>query len=123
EFNKRNSKIQMRYLPLGTSEGISQISHGSGDFAAGEVPLTAKERTTGRLIEVPAVIIAIVPIYNLPGVSGELRFSGEVLAEIFLGQVKPWNSPSIAKLNPSLSLPDMPIKVVNRPAGRDRTTS
>ncbi len=118
EYNKRNPKIQMRYLPLGTSEGISQIFHGSGDFAAGEVPLSAKERTEGNLLEVPSVLIGIVPIYNLPDIQRELRFSGEVLAEIFLGQIKNWNSSSIAKLNPGVSLPDLPIRVVHRPAGK-----
>jgi phosphate transport system substrate-binding protein len=118
EYNKRNPKMQVRYLPLGTSEGIKQISHGSGDFAAGEVPLSAKERAEGNLIELPSVLITIVPIYNLPGIRGEMRFSGEVLAEIFLGQIKTWNSPAIAKLNPNLSLPELPIKVVYRPAGK-----
>lgn len=118
EYNKRSPKRQVRYLPLGTSEGIKQISHGSGDFAAGEVPLTAKERSEGRLIELPALLIGIVPIYNLPGVRGEMRFSGDVLAGIFLGQIKTWNSPAIAKLNPNTSLPDLPIKVVYRPAGK-----
>src|SRR5260370_39971836 len=108
----------MHDVPLGRSESIRQISLGSGDFAAGEVPLTAKERAAGGLIEVPALLIGIVPIYNLPGLHGELRFSGVVLAEIFLGQVKTWSSPSIARLNPNLSLPDMPIKVVYRPAGK-----
>ena len=118
QYDKRNPKIQMRYLPIGTSEGIKQISHGSGDFAAGEVPLTATERAEGGLIEVPALLIGIVPIYNLPGVQGEMRFSGEVLARIFLGQIKTWDSPALARLNPSLSLPDLPIKVVYRPAGK-----
>ena len=118
QYNRRNPKIQMRYIPLGTSQGIKQISHGSGDFAAGEAPLTAQERAAGGLIEVPALLIGIVPIYNLPGLHGELRFSGAVLAEIFLGQVKTWSSPSIARLNPNLTLPDMPIKVVYRPAGK-----
>ena len=108
----------MRYLALGTSESIKQISEGSGDFAAGEVPLTAKERADGGLIEVPAILIGIVPIYNLPGVAGELRLTGAVLADVFLGHVKTWNSPSIAKLNPQLSLPELPIKVVYRPAGK-----
>jgi phosphate transport system substrate-binding protein len=118
EYNKRTPKIQMRYLPLGTSEGINQISHGNGDFAAGEVPLSAKERSEGSLIEIPSVVIAIVPIYNLPGTQGELRFSGTVLADIFLGRVKTWNSPALAKINPHLSLPDLPIKVIYRPAGK-----
>jgi len=118
EYGKRNSNIQMKYLPIGTSEGIKQISHGSGDFGAGEVPLSAKERSEAGLVEIPAAIIAIVPIYNLPGLQQELRLSGEVLAEIFLGDVKTWNAPQIAKLNPGVSLPDLPIQVVNRPAGK-----
>ena len=79
EYNKRSSAIQLQYLPLGTVEGIKQISHGSGDFGAGEVPLTAKERSEGNLTELPVVLIAIVPIYRLPGVTQELRFSGELV--------------------------------------------
>ena len=118
QYNKRSAKIQMRYLALGTSEGINQVSRGSGDFAAGEVLLTSKERSEYKLVQLPAVIIGIVPIYNVPGVQGELRFSGPLLAEIFLGRVKNWNSPAIAKLNPSAALPDLPIKVVYRPAGK-----
>ncbi len=118
EYNKRNPGIQMKYVPLGTSEGIQLISQGSGDFGAGEAQLTAAERKEGNLIELPAVLIGIVPIYNLPGVHTELRFSGELLADIFLGQVKTWSAPQIAKLNPDVSLPSLPIKVVYRPAGK-----
>jgi phosphate transport system substrate-binding protein len=118
EYNKRNPAIQMRYVPLGTSEGIKQIAQGSGDFGAGEAQLTAAERKEGNLIELPAVLIGIVPIYNLPGVHAELRFSGELLADIFLGQVKTWNAPQIAKLNPNVSLPNLPIRVIYRPAGK-----
>jgi len=118
EYNKRNPAFQMRYLPIGTSESIGQVSHGVGDFGAGEAPLTDKQRADGGLIEVPAILIAIVPIYNLPGVKGELRLSGAVLADIFLGRIRTWNSASIAQLNPQLSLPDLPIKVIYRPAGK-----
>jgi phosphate transport system substrate-binding protein len=118
EYSKRNSNIQMRYLPVGTSEGIKQISHGVGDFGAGEAPLTEVERKEGGLIELPVVLIGIVPIYNLPGVHQELRLSGEVLAEIFMGDVKMWNAPQIAKLNPDITVPGMAIQVVNRPAGK-----
>lgn len=117
-FNKKSPQTQLRYLATGTSEGIEEISHGSGDFAAGEVPLTGVLRSRGQLIEIPAVLIAIVPIYNLPEIHSELRFSGDVLAEIFLGQIKNWNSPEIAKLNPNVRFPDLPIKVVYRPAGK-----
>ncbi|HEY6301862.1 MAG TPA: phosphate ABC transporter substrate-binding protein PstS [Terriglobales bacterium] len=118
EYGKRNPNIQMRYLPIGTSEGIKQISHGVGDFAAGEAQLTDKERKEGSLIELPVVLIAIVPIYNVPDIHQGLRLSGDVLAEIFLGDVKNWNAAPIAKLNPEITLPNLPIQVVNRPAGK-----
>jgi len=117
EYAKRGTNAQMRYLPIGTSEGIKQISHGSGDFGAGEVRLTADERAEASLIELPAVLIAIVPIYNLPEVR-ELKLSGEVLAAIFLGDVKTWNAPQIAKLNAEATLPNLPIEVFNRPGGK-----
>ncbi len=118
EYGKHNPHIQMRYLPVGTSEGIKQISHGVGDFGAGEAQLPDKERKEEGLIELPVVLIGIVPIYNLPEVHQELRLSGEVLAEIFLGEIKNWNAAAIAKLNPEISLPNLPIQVVNRPAGK-----
>jgi phosphate transport system substrate-binding protein len=118
EYGKHNPRIQVRYMPNGTSEGIKQISHGAGDFGAGEVRLTESERKEGGLIELPAVLIGIVPIYNLPDVHQQLRLSGEVLAEIFLGEVKMWNAPSIARLNPNMTLPSLGIQVVNRPGGK-----
>lgn len=118
EFGKRDPNVQMRYVPIGTSEGIKQISHGAGDFGAGEARLTEKEKKDGGLIELPVVIVGIAPIYNLPDVHGELRLSGEVLAEIFLGEIKTWDAPPITKLNPDLSLPNLQIQVVNRPGGK-----
>ena len=117
EYGKHNSHIQMRYLPVGTSEGIKQISHGVGDFGAGEAQLTDSERKDG-LIEIPVVLIGIVPIYNLPDIHQDLRLTGEVLAEIFLGEIKNWNAVPIAKLNPEITLPNLPIQVINRPAGK-----
>lgn len=118
EFGNQSAGIQMRYLPVGTDVGIKQISHGAGDFSAGEAQLTEKERKEGSLIELPVVMIAIVPVYNLPDVKAELRLSGEVLAAIFFGEVKTWNAPQIAKLNPGVILPSLAIRVVNRPAGK-----
>ncbi len=118
EYGSHKPNVQMRYLTVGTSEGIKTISHGSGDFAAGEAQLTEKERKEGSLIELPVVLIGIVPIYNLSDVHQELRLSGEVIAGIFLGEIKMWNAPQIAKLNPDLSLPSVPIQVINRPAGK-----
>jgi phosphate transport system substrate-binding protein len=118
EYSKRNTTIQLRYLPVGTSEGIKQISHSAGDFAAGEAQLTEKERKEDSLLELPIVLIAIVPVYNIPDVHQELRLSGDVLAGIYLGEIKTWNAPQIARLNPEASLPNLPIQVINRPAGK-----
>lgn len=122
EFNKLSRAVQMQYQPLGTSEGIKLISGskeelGKTDFSAGEILLTDQERTNGQLIQLPAVIIGIVPIYNLPG-NPELKFTGEILAQIFLGRIKMWNAAQIARLNPGIFLPAQPIKVVYRPGGK-----
>lgn len=117
DYNRRNPAIQLQYMALGTSEGIKQISNGVSDFGAGEILLSAAERDSANLVELPTALIAIVPIYNLPGVH-DLKFNGELLAEIFLGEVKTWNDPRIVKLNPGVTLPSMQISVVYRPAGK-----
>src|SRR4249920_3475670 len=64
-YNQNNKTVQLQYVPLGTIEGITQITHGTSDFGAGEVPLTAEERRLGNLTELPVLLIGIVPIYNL----------------------------------------------------------
>jgi phosphate ABC transporter phosphate-binding protein len=116
-YNARFPNKQMKYLPIGTSEGINNIQHNVGDFAAGEIPLMPKEMNDSGLIELPVAVVAIVPIYNL-GMNPDLHFSGEVLAEIYMGHIKTWNDPKIARLNPDINLPDIPIIVFNRPAGK-----
>jgi phosphate transport system substrate-binding protein len=118
EYGKHDSKVQLRYVPVGTEEGIKEVSHGTGDFAAGELPLSEKQRSEDNLVELPVAIIGIVPIYNVPHIQQELRLSGEVLADIYLGVIKNWNAPQISKLNPGVDLPDLPIKVVQRPQGK-----
>jgi phosphate transport system substrate-binding protein len=119
EFNKKDSKIQVRYLSMSTVEGIKQISSGSGDFAAGEIPLTPEQMQNGKvsLTQIPTVVVGIVPIYNLPG-NPEVNFSGEVLAHIFMGTITNWKDPRITKLNPRLKLPDLQIAVVHRTPGK-----
>ncbi|HET9838340.1 MAG TPA: phosphate ABC transporter substrate-binding protein PstS [Candidatus Angelobacter sp.] len=116
-YNQNNKTVQLQYLAMGNVEGIAQITKGTSDFGAGELPLSADERSAGNLTELPVVMIGIVPIYNLPG-NPQLRLSGEVLAEIYLGTIKSWNDPAIRKLNPSSNLPNMQITVVYRPAGK-----
>jgi phosphate transport system substrate-binding protein len=117
-YNQRNGPFQMDYVPFGSAEGILQVANGKSDFGAGEVLLNAEERAKGNLVELPVAIIGIVPVYNLPGVHENLRFNGELLAQIFLGEVKSWNDPRITKLNPGVSLPNMAIEVVYRPGGK-----
>jgi phosphate transport system substrate-binding protein len=116
-YNQNNRTVQLQYLPLGTIEGIAQITHGTSDFGAGEVPLTAEQRRLGNLTELPVVLIGIVPIYNLPNIPN-LRLSGDVLAEIYLGQITHWNDPAIVKLNPGTALPNLAIRLIYRPAGK-----
>src|ERR1700730_6846047 len=94
-------------------------SQGVGDFGGGEVPLSEAQSHKGKhpLLQFPTVLVAIVPIYNLPR-EQELRFSGELLPDIFLGNIKNWKDARIAKLNPGVELPDLPIAVVHRSSGK-----
>lgn len=119
EYNKTNSRVQVRYLALGTSESIHQVSQGSGDFGGGEIPLSRDEMRGGKvaLVQIPTVLVGIVPVYNLPG-NPEINFSGEVLAGIYLGKIRSWRDPHVVKLNPGINLPDLPISVVHRTAGK-----
>jgi phosphate transport system substrate-binding protein len=116
-YNQNNKTVQLQYVPMGTIEGIAQITHGTSDFGAGEIPLTPEERRLGNLTELPVVLIGIVPIFNLPGIQN-LRLSGDVLADVYLGRISHWNDPAIVKLNPGVALPNLPIRVIYRPAGK-----
>ncbi|MFL6312651.1 MAG: phosphate ABC transporter substrate-binding protein PstS [Terriglobales bacterium] len=116
-YNENSKTVQLQYLPLGTMEGIAQITHGTSDFGAGEVPLTVEQRRLGSLTELPVVLIGIVPIYNLPNIQN-LRLSGDVLAQVYLGHITQWNDPAIVKLNPGITLPNLPIRVIYRPGGK-----
>lgn len=119
EFNQENNAAQVRYLPLGTEDSIKQISHGVGDFGDGEVPLSDEQMhgAASGLISLPAVLVGIVPVYNLPG-NPELNFSGELLGEIYLGTVKNWQDARIVKLNPGVALPNLPLKIIHRSPGK-----
>jgi phosphate transport system substrate-binding protein len=119
QFNSKNSAVQMRYLSMSTIDGIANVSKGTGDFAAGEIPLSEEQMHGSKvtLIQIPSVVVGLVPIYNLAG-QPQLRFSGKLLSQIFLGTIKNWRDPAIAKLNPGVSLPDLPIKVVHRTGGK-----
>ena len=114
QYAKLHSDVQVRYLPLGTAQSIKEIAEGTGDFGGGEIPLTDAQKHNGKhtLTQLPTVLVAIVPIYKLPG-KPDLRFSGDVLAQIYLGNIKNWKDPQIAHLNPGVDLPDLAISVVH----------
>jgi phosphate transport system substrate-binding protein len=114
DYGKAQAGVQVRYLPLGTSQSLKEIKEGTGDFGGGEIPLAEAQKQAGKykLVQFPTVLVAIVPIYKLPG-KPELRFSGELLAGIFSGNIKNWNDPRIAKLNPGVALPDLTINVIH----------
>jgi phosphate transport system substrate-binding protein len=120
EYNKLSPAVQVRYLSTGTVKGIEDISRGVGDFAAGELPMSDEQLKAVKtpILHIPTVLVAIVPIYHVPGVRGNLRFSGPVLAEIFLGTIKFWDDPAIKELNPGQLLPHLEIAVVHRTEGK-----
>jgi len=117
DYNKLSPKVQVRYLSTGTVKGIEDISRGVGDFAAGEVPMSDAQLSGSAILQIPTVLVAIVPIYHVPGVKG-LHFSGAVLAEIFLGNIKAWDDPKIKEINAGQTLPHLDITVVHRTEGK-----
>jgi phosphate transport system substrate-binding protein len=120
EFHQQQPSTDIRYMATGTAESARNILAGSGDFGGGDAPIPeALLHTAGRaILELPAVLIGIVITYELPDVKGELKLTGPVLANIFLGKIKSWNDPAIAKLNPDMKLPELPIQVLHRNEGK-----
>jgi phosphate transport system substrate-binding protein len=123
EYNKRRPEIQVSYNSIGSGAGVQQFTAGTVFFGATDLPMTdAQLQAAGRpVLHLPTVIGGVVPIYNLPGVSAVLNFSGPVLAKIFLGEITHWNDPAIAALNPHVTLPASDILVVHRSDGSGTT--
>jgi phosphate transport system substrate-binding protein len=120
EYHKVNPAVVIRYLPQGTGESGIDIISGSGDLGGGDAPIPDKQLKDAAtpILQLPSVLIGIVIVYNLPDTPGELRLSGPVVADIFLGKTKTWNDPAIAKLNPEMKLPARPIQVIHRTEGK-----
>jgi phosphate transport system substrate-binding protein len=118
-YHEHNPRVEIRYLPEGTGQSAALVLKGSGDFGGGDAPISGDQLRTGKqeIIELPTVLIGIVVVYNVP-LTGPLKLSGPVLADIFLGKVKHWNDPEIAKLNPDIKLPAMPITTFHRTDGK-----
>jgi len=115
EMYKAASGNGLNYQSVGSGAGIKQIKAKTVDFGASDMPLPANELAAAGLFQFPAVMGGVVPIVNLPGVApGQVRLSGAVLADIFLGKITKWNAQPIAALNPGVKLPADDITVVRR---------
>ena len=118
----QDNGLQVNYQSIGSGGGIAQIKAGTVDFGASDAPLSSKDLNDAGLAQFPIVIGGIVPVVKLAGVeAGQLKLSGPVLADIFLGKVKKWDDPAIAQLNQGVKLPSEAITVVHRSDGSGTT--
>jgi phosphate transport system substrate-binding protein len=116
------TKVKVNYQSIGSGGGIAQIKAKTVDFGASDDPLKPEDLQKDGLFQFPTLIGGVVPIVNIPGIeSGKLTLSPQVLVDIFLGKIKNWNDPAIAKLNPGVKLPDLAITVVHRADGSGTT--
>jgi phosphate transport system substrate-binding protein len=118
EYNKLHPDVEINYQSIGSGGGIRQLTEQTVFFGASDAPMTDEQigKAPGNILHFPTVLGAVVPVYNLQGVEG-LKFTGAVLADIFLGKIKKWNDPAIAKLNAGAKLPASDITVVHRSDG------
>jgi phosphate transport system substrate-binding protein len=123
EYRKKNPGVQINYQSIGSGGGIRQLTSETVFFGATDGPMTDEQLTAapGRIVHLPMVLGADVPVYNLPGVTTELKFTGAALADIFLGKIKKWNDPALAKINAGVALPATDITVVHRSEGSGTT--
>jgi phosphate transport system substrate-binding protein len=123
EYHKLHPDIQINYQSIGSGGGIRQVINGTVDFGASDGPMTddmLKEAKV-KILHMPTVLGADVPAYNVPGVSGEVKFTPEALAGIFLGKITKWNDKALTGANPGVNLPDRDIIVVHRSDGSGTT--
>jgi phosphate transport system substrate-binding protein len=119
---KKETGVGLNYQSIGSGGGIKQIQAKTVTFGASDMPLKAEQLEKDGLVQFPMVMGGVVPVINVEGLkSGELVLDGDTLAKIFLGQIKTWNDPAIAKLNASVKLPNQPIVVVHRSDGSGTT--
>jgi phosphate transport system substrate-binding protein len=127
EYHKLHSDVQINYQSIGSGGGIRQTTEGTVDFGASDMPMTdaqlaeAQAKLKTKVLNLPSVLGAVVPAYNIPGVSGEVKFTPEALAGIFLGKITKWNDKAIAGANSGMNLPDKDIIVIHRSDGSGTT--
>jgi phosphate transport system substrate-binding protein len=127
EYSKLHPGVEVNYQSIGSGGGIRQVTEGTVDFGASDMPMTdeqlkeAEGKLKTKILNIPTVLGADVPAYNIPGVTSELKFTPDVLAGIFLGRISNWNDPAIAKVNPEVKLPNQEIIIVHRSDGSGTT--
>ncbi len=123
EYNKLHPDVEINYQSQGSGFGIQQIQKQTVFFGATDGPMTPDQLlgAPGKVLHFPTVLGADVPVYNIPGVTAELKFTGPLLADIFLGKITKWNDAAIAKVNPGVNLPNMDITVAHRSDGSGTT--
>jgi phosphate transport system substrate-binding protein len=123
EYNKLHPNVRINYQSQGSGAGIRQVTAQTVFFGATDGPMTDEQlqAAPGKILHIPTVLGAVVPVYNIPNVSAELKFTGQVLGDVFLGKITKWNDPAIAKLNAGVNLPATDITVVHRSDGSGTT--
>src|SRR5271170_7506914 len=127
EYHKLHPDIEINYQSIGSGGGIRQVTEGTVDFGASDMPMTdgqlaeAQTNLKTNVLSIPSVLGAVVPAYNIPGVSGDVKFTPDALAGIFLGRITKWNDKAITGVNPGVNLPDKDIIVVHRSDGSGTT--
>jgi phosphate transport system substrate-binding protein len=127
EYHKLHSDIQINYQSIGSGGGIRQVTEGTVDFGASDMPMTdgqlaeAQTKRKTKILNIPSVLGAVVPAYNIPGVSGEVKFTPDALAGIFLGKITKWNDKAITGANSGINFPDKDIIVIHRSDGSGTT--
>jgi len=126
EYHNIKPDIEINYQSIGSGGGIKQVIAGTVDWGASDAPLTDEQMRLadsahGPLIHIPETLGAVVIAYNIPGVTGTLKFDGQTIANIYLGKITTWNDESIKKLNPNVDLPNTQIVVVHRADGSGTT--
>jgi len=123
EYHKAHPDVEINYQSIGSGGGIRQVLAGTVDFGASDGPMTDEQLSQAKtkVLHVPTVLGAVVPAYNIPGVTAELKFTPEALAGIFLGKITSWNDPALTGANPGVNLPNQPIIVIHRSDGSGTT--
>lgn len=123
EYRKLHPEVQISYEPTGSSHGIARTLAGTADFGASDGPLTDEQiqHAPKKIVHVPVVLAAVVPSYNLPGITQPLRFTPAALAGIYLGTITRWNDPELVRANPGVLLPAHELTVAFRIDGSGTT--